>query len=1079
MALKITCPYCSRRHELTEPYPLPGSDLHCWCGAALSISYPAGLMERLRKRGIRFQGDPELDSIDEEEIPSVEPDTARPMPTLPLPPRPAADEPLDAALPPRAAESSDLAAPTLLQGESVSKMPGLDAWNELKPGEGVPSAREPSSTATPLDEETVVMSQRQEALKLARENWDHKLSSSPTHETTSDLGGQAPNRRVPELNEPSFETTADMQERAPARLEPAASSEDTSDMGDAAPKKRPKLPDAPQGSGGGKPPFYRRKWFKVGLISAAVLGALGVLSIVGIFWFYGKNVKSVDELAVYQPATVTVIEDRHGRVIGEIYPVPDPEQAREERRYVRQIDEIPEHVQNAFIASEDANFWDHGGIDYMGIVRATLRNLAKGKKAQGASTITQQVARNFLLREHQDASGAFQKSIGRKIKEMVLARRMEKVYSKEFILFLYLNEIYFGSGAYGVEAASRVYFDKNVDEITIAEAAILAGLPQRPSEYSPHRNWDSARARQKYVINQMERKGLISEQEAQDALDENVTIVRSENPTRILAPHFTEHVRRHLVQTYGWEMVYQEGLVARTTCDLDHQTAAQQALIDGVHTADRSLGWRGPKKTLENQASIEAYLADAEKELREDTQFREDNARRSPLPERSALVVGELYEAVVLEVEKKHAVVGIGANRAMIPLSWSKWAYSPDPEKSWKYRAQNDLRNSLSRGDVVDVEVMNLSTDEVDNLRGYPPAEAGAFAAAALRQTPELDGALLAFDLNTGAVRSMVGGIDIRTSEFNRATQAVRQVGSTFKPVVYSAAIAERELTAGSMVLDAPLTYNTGMENLWKPGNYGEEYKGLISLRKALALSRNVCTVRVLDQIGLEVVWENAQRLGIESLLEGDKNLAMALGSSSLTMMDISRAYSVFATYGNKVEPYYIEEVRTRDGDILEEHTPTAFPEVMEPAVAGITSWLLQEVARSGTGAKSNQLGIQVAGKTGTTNDFKDAWFVGYSPDLLVSTWVGYDQPRSMGVSSTGGAMALPIWIEYLRAAYPKSIARNFPRIPDVVMVEIDETTGRVASGGRSMPFLPETVPTGPVVEIGQQSTEDLLTIEF
>ena len=1034
-------------------------------------------MERLRKRGIRFQGDPENGEIEEDDFMGLEVEDSKPTPTVPLP-APLEAPPIELVHEPRVEAALPDAPPdSLAENNDLGSLPALDAWKELNQVEPLAN---PSPADIPADEETVVMGQRQEALKMARDEWEKRSEPAHTNETTSDLGGMAPNRRAADLNEPSFETTANMEEKAPARLEPAQSAEDTSDMGEDAPKKRPELSQqAPPPSGGGKPPFYKRKWFKYGLISGASLFVLGVLTIVGVFWYFGKDVKSVDDLAAYQPATVTVIEDRHGRVIGEIYPVPDREQAREERRYVRQISQIPKHVQNAFIASEDANFWDHGGIDYMGIVRATLRNLAKGKKAQGASTITQQVARNFLLREHQDASGAFQKSIGRKIKEMVLARRMEKVYSKEFILFLYLNEIYFGSGAYGVEAASRVYFDKSVDEITIAEAAILAGLPQRPSEYSPHRNWTSARARQEYVINQMERKGLISEQEAANALAEEVTIVRSENPTRVLAPHFTEHVRRHLVQTYGWEMVYQEGLIARTTCDLDHQTAAQDALIDGVHRADRNLGWRGPKKNLANAASIEAYLADAEQSLREDTQFRADNARRTPLPERSELVVGELYEAVVLEVEKKHAVVGIGANKAMIPLSWSKWTFTPNPDKSWKYRSQNNLTNALNRGDVVDVEVIHLSTDEVANLQGYAPAEADDYAAASLRQTPELEGALLAFDLNTGAVRSMVGGIDIHTSEFNRATQAIRQVGSTFKPVVYSAAIAERSLTAGSMVLDAPLTYNTGMENLWKPGNYGEEYKGLISLRKALALSRNVCTVRVLDQIGLEVVWENAQRLGIESLLEGDKNLAMALGSSSLTMMDISRAYSVFGTYGTKVEPYYIEQVTTREGDVLEEHKETEFPEVMEPAVAGITSWLLQEVARAGTGAKSNQLGIQVAGKTGTTNDFKDAWFVGYSPDLLVSTWVGYDQPRSMGVSSTGGAMALPIWIEYFRAAYPKSMARNFPRLPDVVMVEIDEATGRVASGGRTMPFLPETVPTGPVVEIGQQSTEDLLTIEF
>ena len=1061
MALRITCPYCSRKHELAEPYPLPGSDLHCWCGAGLSISYPAGLMDRLRKRGIRFQDDPLPGDLEDEssEIPSVggaPVENINPLPTQKL------DKPI--AAPPELEEESPL-----------QDLPALDIWKRLNTQE-----TERPQAADPLAEEaTIVMSKRQQALKAARDQWEADRQEAVA-DTTSDLGGMAPKNRTEEKGELHPETTANMGEAAPAQRSRDQTGEDTSDMGEEAPKRKEPLPTSPNASASGtKPPFYKRKWFVRLATAGALAMLLGILTVIGSFWYFGKQVKSVDELAGYEPATVTLIEDRHGRVIGEIYPVPDPKKQREERRYVRQINEIPKHVQNAFIASEDANFWKHGGVDYMGIIRATLRNLAKGKKAQGASTITQQVARNFLLREHQNASGAFQKSIGRKIKEMVLARRMEKVFTKEYILFLYLNEIYFGSGAYGVEAASRVYFDKSVEDITIAEAAILAGLPQRPSEYSPHRNWDKARARQEYVINQMERKGLITAQESLAALDEKVRIVKSENPTKFLAPHFAEHVRRYLVETYGWEEVYQHGLVARTTCDLDLQQAAQEALINGVHQADRNLGWRGPKESLNTDASIEAWLAEKEESLRKQTQFRADNARRGPLPEKSELVVGEQYDAVVLDVQKNHAVVGIGSHRGLIPLSWSKWTFTPNTAKSWKWRAQNNLQNALHRGEIVSIEWINQSTDEVPALKGYLPEDQGTYGAVALRQIPEIEGALLSFDLNDGGVRALVGGINIHTSEFNRATQSSRQVGSTFKPIVYSAAIGERDLTTGSMVLDAPLTFNTGMADLWKPGNYGGTYKGLISLRKALALSRNVCTVRVLDQIGLDVVWENAHRLGIKSLREKDKNLAMALGASSLTMMEISKAYSVFATYGKQVEPYFVERVSTRDGEVLEEHEAVEFVEVMNPSVAGITSWLLQEVARAGTGAKSNVLGIQVAGKTGTTNDFKDAWFVGYSPDVLVSSWVGYDQPRSMGISSTGGAMALPVWIDYMRAAYPKSVARSFPRIPNVVMVEIDESTGRVTKGGRFMPFLPGTVPTGPIVEIGQQSTQDLLTIEF
>jgi penicillin-binding protein 1A len=323
----------------------------------------------------------------------------------------------------------------------------------------------------------------------------------------------------------------------------------------------------------------------------------------------------------------------------------------------------------------------------------------------------------------------------------------------------------------------------------------------------------------------------------------------------------------------------------------------------------------------------------------------------------------------------------------------------------------------------------------------------------------------------------MVGGVDIEKSEFNRTVQARRQVGSTFKPLVYATAIASEKLTAGSMLLDAPLIYNTLEEKLWKPGNYGNEYLGNISLRKALALSRNVCTVRVLDQVGLDDVYDMALNLGIESHME--KDLSMGLGSSSLTMLELLRAYTAFPTQGQVVEPYFIESVKDRDDNTLETHEALPRKDAIEPPVAGIMTWLLQEVARSGTAARTNRLGIHAAGKTGTTNDFKDAWFMGFTPDVITAAWVGYDKPRSMGVSSTGGRVALPIWMEYMKVAYPKSRDRPFPAIPGVDWIPIDESNGRVVTGGRSMPFLKDTVPKGPTFEMGQKSTEDLLSEGF
>ncbi|MCB9765162.1 MAG: PBP1A family penicillin-binding protein [Alphaproteobacteria bacterium] len=792
-------------------------------------------------------------------------------------------------------------------------------------------------------------------------------------------------------------------------------------------------------------------------VAAVILGGVGAG---GVLYTFSQDLPTLETLSNYRPPTVTLVKDHEGRILGEIY---------EQRRYVVEFDAFPQHLKDAFLAAEDANFYNHGGVDPMGIVRAMLRNLSKGEMAQGASTITQQVARNFLLTS--------EKKLSRKIREAILATRIEEAFDKEHILYLYLNQIYLGSGAYGVEAAARIYFDKHVEELTLAESALLAGLPQRPSDYSPHRHWEKARARQGYVLGQMVQKGFITQAESDAARAEDIRVVKTPNPIRILAPYFTEHVRRHLVETYGFDRVYNEGLVATTTCDLDLQQVAQEAVTRNVTEMDANLGWRGPIETLEGDAAIQARLDAQEQAMREQDQFLADNARRGPVPDVSSLREGERFEAVVLEVERKHAVVGVGVHKAMIPLSWTKWGFEPNPERSWRYRSNDNMESTLKRGDVVTVTVENLNSQDAKALEGYGPATEGTYAAARLYQDPALQGAMLAFDLNDGRVLSMVGGVDIEDSEYNRAYQAQRQVGSTFKPIVYATAIDEKAFTPGSIVLDAPVTYNTLDEKLWKPGNYGEEYLGNITLRKALALSRNVCTVRVLDVVGLDAVYNMARNLGIESHLELD--LSMGLGSSSLTMFELARAYSAFATYGDLVEPWFIEKVEDRDGTVLEQHKVTPPRRVLDPTVAGITTWLLREVATAGTGARSNQLGLHVAGKTGTTNDFKDGWFVGFSPDIIAAAWVGYDRPQSMGVSSTGGRVALPIWMDYMREAYPKERDRPFPEIPGAVWAPIDESTGRVATGGRGMPFVPGTVPQNVATEVGQTSAEDLLTKEF
>ncbi|MBN1336083.1 MAG: transglycosylase domain-containing protein [Deltaproteobacteria bacterium] len=904
------------------------------------------------------------------------------------------------------------------------------------------------------------------------------------------------------------------------------------------------------------------------LVLLALLG-VGILSIVAVVWFLSRDLPTLEILATYRPPTVTVVYDARGRLLGEIY---------EKRRYVVPIEQIPPHVQDAFIASEDASFWTHAGVDPMGIARAVGRNVLRFKKAQGASTITQQVARNFLL--------SSEKRYSRKIKEMVLARRIEEAFSKEHILYLYLNQIYLGSGAYGVEAAARTYFDKHVQDLSLAEAALLAGLPQRPSETSPLRDWQAARARQEYVLGQMLDKGLIDRHTFEEALAEVVPISRRRNEFLLQAPWFTEHIRRYLVETYGFDKVYNDGLEVRSTCDLDLQKAAQESVVQRVLEADNLVGWRGAAEHLESEEAIRAHLDAQEQALRKT--WSERNLRVAdrtggrggydPVPERSVLEEGQRYEAVVLEAQPKHLVVGIGTHRGLVPRSWTAWTYVPNPARIARYREQDDLTRAFSRGDRVQVTVEALAAGSVKALAGYEAAGPGPFVAARIYQAPALEAAFLLWRLEDGGVQAMVGGYDFEKTEFNRAVQARRQVGSTFKPIVYAAAIGTRKVSSATIIQDAPLVFNTLNDKLWKPSNYGEEYLGNITLRKALQLSRNVCTVRVLDRIGLEPVFQLAGprlRIGYdrptcsrthiretaecpgtrapspvkgmswceacdpascpmvertsgltcldepvvsdgrvwchscdvnlrvcpwirqEAMPENDPcvdarqdgegrtvcrvcDLSVGLGSSSLTMVELTRAYTAFATGGHLVEPHWIDRVVDRDGTVIEAwQAPESWPEALEPGVASIVHWLLREVATGGTGAATNRLGFEVAGKTGTTNDFFDAWFVGYNPAVIGCSWVGYDQPKSMGLSFTGGHTALPIWMDVMKAAVPKETAPRFGPLTGVVTVPIDEATGRVATGGRAYPLLPGTAPSELGGEVGQKTAEDLLQTDF
>ena len=1055
---------------------MPGDRLQCAeCGVAISVSYPAGAFDLLKSRGKRFADD----SVPPKPAPLVE----------------ARSEAFSTSQNSTAATSIDIKDTAIdikntaadIKDTAIDIKDTADIPKDITAGTTLPSAPLPAMPAS-----------------LAPDDVATVFATNPD-ETPTEIAAPSPT---------SPESPMNMH----VKQKPAGS------------KKR----SSTKSKGG-----WAGRLAKTGLFLSLAGAAIGGMFAVGGYFYYSQDLPTIEALQAYRPPTVTMVFDAQGQILGEIY---------EQRRYVVELEEIPEHVQNAFIAAEDANFWKHGGVDYLGIVRAMGRNLKSGRMAQGASTITQQVTRNFLLTKD--------KKLERKIKEVILSWRIETAYNKQYILYLYLNEIYLGSQAYGVEAASRTYFGKSVEDITVGEAAMLAGLPQRPSDYSPHRHFKKAKARQGYVLTQMVAKGYLTEADSKIAREQEIIISARDNAFLEQAPHFTEHVRRYLVDKYGEEKVLNQGLQVTTTCDLDLQRVAKASISKGVFDVDQRMGFR--RNTLETLGTDEAIVERRganEKAMAVRWAKTQDPAGRIAAPDTSVLEPGEVYDGVILKVHKNYAQVGIGKHEAIIPIAWSDWVYDPNPKLSWRYRTQKDLTQSvdgdddgkkdgaiLRKGDVVLVKVEALSTQDKgvsSQFKGTPGASS-PLVAARLWQDPEVEAALMSYDVHTGAVKAMVGGADFGKSQFNRATQSRRQVGSTFKPIVYAAAIDTRRVTAASTVADAPLAFATNADFIWKPANYGKDYLGNITLRKALAMSRNTCTVRVLEStdpgMNDDVIYNFARGLGIggppshtlsESHISTPQNdllcpwirekkdfkicmdrfpakdpnmsntrhrelmgpnevyecracdMSMGLGSASLTMEELMRAYSAFASNGNLVEPYYIDSVRDRDGVLLEAHDTQKFKQVIEPGVASIATWLLQGVVDGGTGYKAKKaLELRgLAGKTGTTNDEKDAWFVGFTPNIITAAWVGFDQPKSLGVSSTGGRTALPIWIDYMREAAPKSDDRSFKWDGDLEWAEIDEITGRhVSSGGRKYPFLEGTVPESTGIAAGQLTIDDIAT---
>jgi len=731
-----------------------------------------------------------------------------------------------------------------------------------------------------------------------------------------------------------------------------------------------------------------------GVLAVALIGFVAGLATVG---YLLHDLPSIAGLHEYQPSLVTRVYSADKQVIGQFFL---------ERRILVPLEKIPRHVVNAVVAIEDARFFEHRGLDFVGIARAAITNLVSGKIRQGASTITQQLARSLFLSPKRDFE--------RKAKEALLALKMEQILGKEQILELYLNQIYFGHGAYGVQSAAQTYFGKDVGQITLAEAAYLAGLPKGPSDYSPYYHPEASRKRQVTALRRMEEERFITTAEAEGAMAEDVPFRRQTRDEP--APYFVEHVRLRLMATYGEAMVYKGGLQVYTTLSLPEQQVATTVLQEGLRQLDKRQGYRGP---LRRGASPNEFSAK-----------RVSSGASADAPPRP----GEIIEAVAAKVGRDGLTVlarGLTGRIAPDDLMWARRRLKgPDPIKHVKDTGAKTPGELFKVGDVIEVSVKKM---------------AGDVAQMTLEQTPLVEGALLSLDPRTGAVRAMIGGYDFQRSEYNRAISARRQPGSAFKPMIYAAAI-NQGLSPGTPIVDSGVVYNENDPDLvWRPENYDQKFEGLITLRESLAQSRNAATVRLLEKIGIPPVLDLAQNIGIASPLAND--LTLALGSSGVTLQELTSAYGTFFNQGIRLEPYTIESVLDSNGQVLEMHVPDPRAAMTKESAYLITN-MMEDVIQRGTGQAAKGMGRPLAGKTGTTNDFTDAWFVGGAPNLLTGVWVGFDEIRTLGDREAGARAALPVWMRYMKTALEPLPVVPFAMPEGIVAVRIDPATGLLAPEG-------------------------------
>jgi penicillin-binding protein 1A len=743
---------------------------------------------------------------------------------------------------------------------------------------------------------------------------------------------------------------------------------------------------------------------RAGLVALFLVAAiLGLAS--GILFAYAGDLPQIEALDDYTPNTITRVYAANGQVIGEF---------ATERRVVVKYDDISPTLRQAIVSAEDAGFDRHFGISISRIVITAVEDVVKRRLA-GASTLTQQLARKLFLTD--------EKTWERKIKEALLAIQIERRYTKREILTLYCNQIYFGHGAYGVEAASRMYFDKRAKDLSLEEAALIAGIIQTPERQSPYVDPRRAMRRRNYVLQRMAEEGYITNAAADAAAGKAIHTRGQPTPEESVAPYFVEEVRKYLERKYGAKQLYENGLSVYTSLDVDLQLAANRALDAGLRALDKRRGFRKASRNL---------LA----EHRPIDRYREDRWERPIAP-------GQVVPAIVVGVNAARRTARLRVGRYTADLGREEVAWTGP-------RSPADI---LREGDLVDVRVTKID-------------EGSAALGVTLEQTPQVDGAVLAMDNRTGQITAMVGGLSFARSKFNRATQAYRQTGSGFKPFVYTAAI-DRGFTPSTILLDTPVSYSAGPgQPPYSPRDYDGKYQGAITLRHALEQSRNVPAVRTMDQIGPRQVVEYARRFGLQGPME--PYLSTALGSAEASLLEMTAAYSVFPNQGVLMKPYQILKVVDRQGNLLEENRPQP-REAIRADTAYVMTSLMRGVVQRGTGAAAAALEWPLGGKTGTTNDYTDAWFTGFDPNVSLGVWVGHDDRKALGPAETGAMAALPIWIDVMKAYIEKRGDRQNPptfEAPgNIVFVNIDRSTGQPlpgdSPGALSEAFIAGTQPGG------------------